>query len=433
MGARQVVIVGAGFAGLHAAKLLGRKGSDLEITVIDRHNYHLFQPLLYQVAMAALSPAEIAYPIRSLLNEHKNIRVLLGDVKNIDAQNRRVRGDFGELSYDYLLVATGSAHSYFGHDEWEDYAPGLKTLESATEIRRRVLESFELAERESDPEAQKALLTFAIIGGGPTGVELAGALGEISRFTLEKDFRHIDPRRTRVVLIEAGSRVLSSFHAACSARALRDLEKLGVSVWTGTRVSRVTSEGVEMGKEFLRARTVIWAAGVRPSALNSCLSSQLDPRGRVPVEKDLSLANHPEVFVAGDQALFLQHGTALPGLAPVAMQQGRQAARNILHLARGEATEPFRYRDKGTMATIGRSRAVMQLGRLRFFGFPAWLAWLFVHIYYLIGFRNRVFVLAQWTWSYLTFSRGARLIVEKNWKMEKDAGACPAPRTGTGK
>ncbi|MGZ3720524.1 MAG: NAD(P)/FAD-dependent oxidoreductase [Bdellovibrionota bacterium] len=419
MSAPSVVIVGAGFAGLNAAKVLGRKGRELDITVVDRRNYHLFQPLLYQVAMAALSPTEIAYPIRSLLSEYPNIRVLLGDVKDISLPTRQISGDFGSLRYDYLLVATGSAHSYFGHEEWEEFAPGLKSLEQATEIRRRVLTAFELAERESDPEQQKAHLTFVIIGGGPTGVELAGALGEISRYTLEKDFRHIDPRRTRVVLIEAGKRVLATFHPECSARALRDLERLGVNVWTGTRVSRVTAEGVSMGEEFLRARTVIWAAGVQPSPLNRFLSTDLDKRGRVKAENDLSLTGHPNVFVVGDQALFEQDGVPLPGLAPVAMQQGREAARNILRLSRGEKTKAFRYHDKGTMATIGRSRAVVEFGKLHFFGLAAWITWLFVHIYYLIGFRNRIFVLVQWIWSYATFGRGARLIVHKNWKMEK--------------
>ncbi|HEY8280430.1 MAG TPA: NAD(P)/FAD-dependent oxidoreductase [Bdellovibrionota bacterium] len=418
MPAKNVIIVGAGFAGLHAAKALGRKGRDVTVTVIDRRNYHLFQPLLYQVAMAALSPADIAYPIRSLLSGYTNSSVLLGEVKSVDLQKKEVEGDFGRMPYDFLLLATGASHSYFGHEEWEEFAPGLKTLEQATEIRRRVLTAFELAERESDPEKQKAYLTFAIIGGGPTGVEVAGALGEISRFTLEKDFRHIDPRRTRVVLIEAGKRVLSGFSPVCSAHALRDLEKLGVSVWTNTRVTSVTAEGVAMNGEFLSSKTVIWAAGVQPSPLNKSLAVELDRSGRVKVNEDLSLPGHPEVFVVGDQALVHQEGKPLPGLAPVAMQEGRHAAANILRLSRGQPTQPFRYADKGTMATIGRSRAVVELGRLKFYGLTAWLTWLFVHIYYLIGFKNRVFVLLQWTWSYLTFRRGARLIVQKSWKTE---------------
>lgn len=416
---KNVIIVGAGFAGLHAAKTLGRKGRDLSITVLDRRNYHLFQPLLYQVAMAALSPADIAYPIRGLLSRYRNVRVLLGDVKSVNLREKEVRGDFGALKYDYLIVATGAQHSYFGHEEWEENAPGLKTLEQATEIRRRVLTAFELAERETDSEKRKAYLTFVIVGGGPTGVEIAGALGEISRYTLEKDFRNIDPRSTRVVVIEAAPRVLAAFSPESSAHAMSDLEKLGVSVWTGTRVTEVNAEGVAMGKEFLRSHTVIWAAGVLPSALNQTFGTALDKAGRVKVKNDLSVEGNPEVFVAGDQASVEVNGNSLPGLAPVAMQEGRHAAENILRLARGESTVPFYYRDKGIMATIGRSRAVVEIGKLRFFGLLAWLTWLFVHIYYLIGFRNRVFVMFQWTWSYLTFGRGARLIVHKNWKMEK--------------
>jgi len=419
MPAKTVVIVGAGFAGLNAAKILGRQGKELNVVVIDRRNYHLFQPLLYQVAMAALSPADIASPIRALLSSYPNIRVLMGEVSAIKTAERAVLGDFGRFTYDYLVVATGARHSYFGHEEWEEHAPGLKTLEQATEIRRRMLTAFELAERETDPEKQKAYLTFVVVGGGPTGVELAGALGEISRYTLESDFRSIDPRRTRVVLIEAGQRVLGGFKPDSSARALRDLEKLGVSVWTGTRVTGVSAEGVAMGAEFLRAATVIWAAGVRPSALNKTLGAPLDSGGRVIVRQDLSLEAHPEVFVAGDQASVHQDGQPLPGLAPVAMQEGRHAAWNILRLAGGESTLPFRYRDRGIMATIGRSRAVAERGGIRIHGFPAWLAWLVVHVYFLIGFKNRLFVLVQWTWSYLTFSRGARLIVRKSWKMEE--------------
>jgi len=415
---KTVIIVGAGFAGLHAAKVLGRKGRDLSVIVIDRHNYHLFQPLLYQVAMAGLSPAEIAYPIRSLLSEHENVRVLMGEVQGIHLTEKEVRGDFGALKFDYLLVATGAQHSYFGHRDWEEFAPGLKTLEQATEIRRRVLSAFEMAERETDPEKQKAFLTFVVVGGGPTGVELAGALGEISRYTLDHDFRHIDPRRTRVVLIEAGQRVLAGFDPACSSRALRDLEKLGVSVWTGTRVTSITAEGVSMGKETLRTTTVIWAAGVKPSALNATFGTPLDPGGRVVVQEDLSIPGHPGVFVAGDQSSFLSGGKPLPGLAPVAMQGGRHAARNILRLMAGESTLPFIYKDKGIMATVGRARAVVQYGGLRLYGFTAWCTWLFVHIYYLIGFKNRVFVMFSWIWAYVTYGRGARLITHKNWKTE---------------
>jgi NADH:ubiquinone reductase (H+-translocating) len=419
MATPSVLIVGAGFAGLNAAKVLGRKGYGLSVTVLDRHNYHLFQPLLYQVAMAGLSPAEIATPIRSLLSNYSNIRVLLGEARSLQLQEKAIRGDFGELKFDYLLLATGAQHSYFGKNEWEEFAPGLKSVEQATEIRRRVLTAFELAEREMDTERQKAFLTFAVIGGGPTGVELAGALGEISRYTLDKDFRHIDPRRTRVILIEAGPRILPSFAEDCSKRAKRDLEKLGVSVWVATRVTGVSPEGIAMGNEFLRASTVIWAAGVQPSPLNSELGAPLDKSGRVRVNPDLSLPGLPFVFVAGDQVYFEQDGRVLPGQAPVAMQQGRHAAENILRLFRGESTLPFQFRDKGQMATIGRSRAVVEVGKLHFFGFFAWLTWLFVHIYYLIGFKNRFFVLIQWVWAYMTYGRGARLIISKSWKMEE--------------
>ncbi len=419
MAAKSVLILGAGFAGLNAARVLG-KDSAVEVTVLDRRNYHLFQPLLYQVAMAGLSPAEIASPIRSLLSKQKNTRVLLGTAEEISLSEKKVKGPFGELAYDYLLVATGAQHSYFGHEEWEDYAPGLKTLEQATEIRRRVLMAYELAERETDPEKQKAFLTFVVIGGGPTGVELAGALGEISRHTFRKDFRRIDPRRTRVVLIEAGARILAGFSAESSAHALRDLEKLGVGVWTSTRVTKVNAEGVAMGEEFLKAATVIWAAGVQPSSLNAQLAAPADKQGRVKVQPDLSLPGHPEVFVAGDQVLYEQDGKPLPGLAPVAMQQGRLAAHNILRRIRGEETQIFRYVDRGQMATIGRSRAVAEVGRLRFYGFLAWLAWLFVHIYYLIGFKNRLFVIVQWVWAYMAYGRGARLIVHKAWKLRED-------------
>ena len=416
--AKRALLLGAGFAGLNAAKILGN--TDLEVTVLDRRNYHLFQPLLYQVAMAGLSPAEIATPIRSLLSAYRNVRVLLGSASSIDLAAKEVKGDFGTLPYDFLLVATGAQHSYFGKNQWEEFAPGLKTVEQATEIRRRVLLAFELAERETDPERQKALLTFVVIGGGPTGVELAGALGEISRHTLNRDFRSIDPRRTRVILIEAGKRIMAAFDEECSARAVADLEKLGVSVWTGTRVSDVNAEGVAMGSEFLKAATVIWAAGVQPSPLNQTLGPPLDKAGRVKVNPDLSLPGHPEVFLAGDQVYFEQDGKVLPGMAPAAMQQGRHAARNILRLAKGESALPFRYFDKGQMATIGRSRAVVQLGHRHLFGFVAWLAWLFVHIYYLIGFKNRVFVLFQWVWAYVTYGRGARLITEKHWRTNEN-------------
>ncbi len=416
--AKSVVVVGAGFAGLNAAKALGKNGS-LSVTVIDKHNYHLFQPLLYQVAMAGLSPAEIATPIRSLLSGYKNVQVILGEVQHISLPQKSVQGDFGSLNYDYLLVATGAQHSYFGKEEWEEFAPGLKTVEQATEIRGRVLTAFERAERETDPEKQKAFLTFVVVGGGPTGVELAGALGEISRYTLNRDFRRIDPRHTRVILIEAGQRILASFSESSAAHARRDLEKLGVSIWTSTRVTNINHEGVAMNGEFLRANTVIWAAGVQPSHLNKELQVDLDRSGKVIVLPDLSLPGYQNVFMAGDQVHFSHEGKPLPGLAPVAMQEGRHAAENILRLAQGKPSLPFRYSDKGQMATIGRSRAVVELPSFRFYGFWAWVTWLFIHIYYLIGFKNRFFVLVQWVWAYLTYGRGARLIVHKAWKQKE--------------
>jgi NADH dehydrogenase len=412
-----VLILGAGFAGLNAAKILGRSGK-VAVTLIDRRNHHLFQPLLYQVAMAGLSPADIAAPIRSLVSDYPDVRVLMGEVKSIDPGAKKVRGDFGEMAFDYLLVATGAQHSYFNHQDWEEFAPGLKTIEQATEIRRRVLTAFELAEREQDPEKQKALQTFVVIGGGPTGVEIAGALGEISRYTLGKDFRRIDPRRTRVILIEAGKRILAGFAENISQRTVRDLERMGVSIWTSTRVTAVSSEGVAAGSEFVRTSTVIWAAGVKPSALNSFLETDLDPAGRVKVGPDLSLPKHPFIFAAGDQVFFEQDGKVLPGQAPVAMQEGRHAARNILRLVAQEKSEPFHYTDKGQMATIGRSKAVVEFGKLHLFGFAAWITWLVVHIYYLIGFRNRILVLMQWIWAYATYGRGARLIVQKDWRQE---------------
>lgn len=412
----RVVVVGGGFGGLSCARALGNQ-KGVEVTLIDRRNHHLFQPLLYQVATAGLSPAEIAAPIRSVLSKERNVRVILAEVTGIDLSRGSVQTAEADYAYDTLVLACGASHSYFGHEEWEAFAPGLKTLEQATEIRRRALLAFEEAEKSADPERQKAFLTFAVVGGGPTGVELAGALAEISRKTLGKDFRMIDPSRTRVLLIEAGARVLAAFDESLSKRATRDLERMGVQVWTQTRVTKVTDDGVELGSEKVRAKTVIWAAGVKPSRLNELLPGERDSAGRVRVEPDLSLKGHPEVFVLGDQAhaLDAKTGQPLPGLAPVALQQGRATARNILRSLRQQPREAFRYLDKGQMATIGRKKAVLQVGRVRLGGYLAWLSWLFVHIYFLIGFKNRLMVFIQWAWSYFTFKRGARLIVDREW------------------
>lgn len=416
--AKRVVIVGAGFGGLAAARRLGAYDSNVEVLIIDRHNYHLFQPLLYQVAMAGLSPGEIAIPIRTVMSEYKNVQALLGEVTGIDLSARVIQTDFKEFSYDYLVLACGTQHSYFGHDDWEPHAPGLKTLEQATEVRRRVLLAFELAERESDPTKVRQLLTFVVVGGGPTGVELAGSLGEISRFALSKDFRTIDPRQTRIILIEAGQRILSTFDVSLAQKAQRDLEELGVTVWTGMRVSGIDENGVQLGNEKLESKTVIWAAGVKPSKLNTELGVELDRAGRVVVSADTSVPGRPEVFVIGDQAGFThtKDGQSLPGLAPVAMQMGRHVADTILADLHGGTRKPFQYRDKGSMATIGRKRAIVEIGNIRFSGVLAWYTWLVVHIFFLIGFRNRILVLIQWAWSYMSYRRGAQLITNQDWR-----------------
>ncbi|MBX9768751.1 MAG: NAD(P)/FAD-dependent oxidoreductase, partial [Bdellovibrionales bacterium] len=417
-----VIIVGAGFGGMNAAKVLGNK-KDVKVTLVDRRNYHLFQPLLYQVATAGLSPAEIATPIRTVMSAYENIQVQYGNVKSVDVASKEISTDSSTLKYDFLVLACGAKHSYFSHPEWEEFAPGLKTLEQATEIRRRILLAFELAERETNPEVQKKLLTFVVVGAGPTGVELAGAIGEISRFTLSKDFTNIDPSRTRIVLIEAGSRILSSFSESLSRKAARDLENLGVQIWTSTRVTSVDQDGVRLGSEVLNAATVLWAAGVQPSSIGKTLGTKLDRVGRVVVQPDLSIEGHPEVFVIGDQALVEdKNGHALAGIAPVAIQEGAHAGKNVLKRVRGEPTTPFKYLDKGVLATIGRKKAIGRIGTFEFSGFFAWAMWLFIHIYYLVGFKNRTFVFIQWAWSYLTFKRGARLIIHKEWKSGTPEG-----------
>ncbi len=443
---KHAVIVGGGFAGLNAAKKLGGRAG-VRVTLVDRQNYHLFQPLLYQVAMAGLSPADIATPIRSVLARRGNVSVLQGTVEQVDLQARAVSADFGRLDYDYLMLCCGSVPSYFGHGEWEEHAPSLKTIPQATEIRRRLLSAFEAAERTSDPEMRRQLLTFVVIGGGPTGVELAGAIGEMSRFTLARDFRNIDTRLTRVILIESGPRILSMFSEQQAARAARDLEKLGVQVWPNTLATDIDEYGVQAGTKRIASSTVLWAAGVRGVEVG-CHHEQYgqhgkhgqhgphgphgqddrepdqgdrvmtDRGGRVVVNEDLGIPGYPNVFVAGDQACFThQTGSPLPGTAPVAIQQGRFVAETIRRDLEGKPRQAFRFVDKGQMATIGRSRAIVEIGRLRFSGWFAWVAWLVVHVYFLVGFKNRLLVVLHWAWSYATFRRGARLIVEREWRF----------------
>ena len=429
---KKVVIVGGGFAGLNAAKQLGRV-HNVEVTLIDRKNHHLFQPLLYQVATAGLSPADIAAPIRNILSCFKNVTVLLGEVESVDLHLNELKKNIGPIAFDYLLMACGARHSYFGRDNWEQHAPGLKTIEQATEIRRRILTAYEVAERTSDPELQRKQLTFVVVGGGPTGVEMAGAIGEMSRYALAKDFRNINAKSTRVFLMEAGARILAAFPKELSDRAARDLEHLGVQLWTGSLVTQVDDDGVTVGNERIEAATVVWAAGVQASSLGQNIvtklgqqsesvdtfqsrgSIKLDRQGRIEVQPDLSIENFPNVFVAGDQARFADAaGEALPGVAPVATQQGRHVATMIRNDIAGKPRSDFKYTDKGMMATIGRNKAVMKSGNWQLGGRFAWLAWLVVHIYFLTGFRNRFFVVLSWAWSYFTYRRGARLIVGKS-------------------
>lgn len=411
-----VVIVGAGFGGLEAAKKLGKES--VRVTVIDRTNHHLFQPLLYQVATAALSPADIAAPIRGILNDFTNTEVLLAEVKSVNVAAKTVNIGDREIAYDYLILATGSRHSYFGHDEWEKLAPGLKSLEDVVEIRRRLLLAFEYAEKMTDEAAKAAAMTFVVIGGGPTGVEMAGAIAEIARYTLAKDFRHIDPTNARVVLVEGDQRVLSSFPEDLSVSAMEQLKQLGVEVRTGVHAKNLTEAGVEVGEEFIPCRLKIWAAGNAASFVGKTMGVPVDKAGRVIVNDDLTIPGHPEVQVIGDLANFThQTGKPLPGVSPVAMQQGRHAARNIVAMSDGRKPQRFRYWDKGSMATIGRNKAVADLNYVHLSGLPAWLVWLFVHIVFLVGFRNRLAVLIQWAWSYVTFNKGARLIT-RNFQAE---------------
>jgi len=412
----RVVIVGGGFGGLEAAKKLVCE--NVHLTVIDRTNYHLFQPLLYQVATAALSPADIAAPIRAVLQKCKNAEVMLAEVQSVDVNTRVVHTGDLNVQYDYLILATGARHSYFGHPEWERLAPGLKSLEDAVEIRRRILLAFEYAEKISEPAACAAAMTFVIIGGGPTGVEMAGAIAEIARHTLARDFRHIDPSSARVVLIEGESQVLATFPEDLRTSAMKQLQDLGVEIRTGVRATDLTEAGLRVGDEFIPCRVKIWAAGNTASFVGKSLGVPVDRVGRVIVQDDLTIPGHPAVQVIGDLANFTgKDGKSLPGVSPVAMQQGRHAARNIMNMIEGRKPQRFWYFDKGSMATIGRNKAVADLRLLHLSGLPAWVAWAFVHILFLVGFRNRVVVLVQWAWAYFTFNKGARLIT-RNFQAE---------------
>ena len=403
-----VVILGGGFAGLSAARALRK--APVRITLLDRRNHHLFQPLLSQVATAALNPSEIAVPIRSILSRQHNSTTLMAEATGVDPAAKKIQLADGECSYDYLVVATGATHSYFGHDEWAPYAAGLKTIEDALEIRRRILSAFEQAEREKDPEKRKAWLTFVIVGGGPTGVELAGALSEISKHALAKDFRAIDPTHARIILLQGGDRVLPSFPDPLTVKAREQLEKLGIEVRTNARVTGIDAQAVHIGAERIETRTAMWAAGVAASPLAKSFGCALDSAGRVEVTPELTVPGHPEVYVIGDLSSLKVDGKPLPGVAPVAMQGGRHAARNILRAIKGEPLQPFVYKDKGSLAVIGRGAGVAAFSKSNWSGYIAWWAWLLVHIFFLIGFRNRVTVLLQWTWAYLTWQRGARLI-----------------------
>ena len=404
-----VVIVGAGFGGLNAARNLRRAA--VRVTIIDRRNHHLFQPLLYQVATAALSPANIAYPIRSIVRRSANTRVLLEEAQAIDLEARRVTTTGGDIKYDFLIIAAGAGNFYFGHDEWEDFAPGLKSLDDAIEIRRRILLSFEMAEREDDASARHRLLNFVVVGGGPTGVELAGAIAEISRQVIVGDFRRIDPRDARVILIEAGPRILPSFDESLAAKAAAALRARGVEIMVGTPAKEISRDLIRLEKSEIHAHTIIWAAGVKASPLAKTLGVELDKAGRVKVRTDLTIERHPEVFVIGDLAACIDvEGRTMPGLAPVAIQQGRCAADNIGKALAHQSYIQFRYLDKGALAAVGRAFAVLQWGRFKLSGLLAWLIWSLVHIAYLIGFGNRVMVMFEWAWAYIAYQRGARLI-----------------------
>ncbi|MBC7530681.1 MAG: NAD(P)/FAD-dependent oxidoreductase [Oligoflexus sp.] len=424
---KQVIIIGGGFGGINAAKEF-EGNDDVQVILVDQRNYHLFQPLLYQVATAGLNPSDIAVPIRGIFTKEKNISVRLGRVDSVNLKDKYVVGEHGEeLAYDYLILACGVRHSYFGKQEWENFAPGLKTVEQATEIRRRILWAFEMAENEADPAKQKALLTFVIVGAGPTGVELAGAIADISRNVINRDFRRIDPTTAQVLLLEMGPRPLTMFSEDLSARAAEDLKDLGVELRTGVKVDNIDQDGVTCGDQRIPSANVFWAAGVEADALSKTLGVELDRAGRVVIGLDLTIPSFPDAYVIGDLAsLKLQDGKPMPGLAQPAIQTGRFAAKNILRTMKNKPRKEFKYLDKGQMATIGKRKAVVEMGKLKMTGFIAWLAWLVVHLLFLVGFKNKVSVLFEWIWSYLFSKRGARLITQKEWRFGKELPASPA-------
>jgi NADH:ubiquinone reductase (H+-translocating) len=417
---KNVLIIGGGFGGLNTAKELAGH-ADAKVILVDERNYHLFQPLLYQVATAGLNPGDIAAPIRAQFSDAANVEIHLGRVDGVDLEKRIAYSESQELKYDYLVIACGAKHSYFAHPEWEEFAPGLKTLEQATEIRRRVLSAFEQAENESDEEKKRALMTFVVVGAGPTGVELAGAIADISRTVLRHDFKRIDTTKSKVILVEAGPKVLSAFAPQLSAKAEKDLKEIGVDVRLNTKVENIDATSVTVGTEKIPTFTAIWAAGVQAAKISFRGGNvETDRAGRIKVKKDFSLPADKNVFVIGDMASFeYEPGHFLPGLAPVAIQSGKHVAKAILADVQGKVREDFQYFDKGQMATIGKSRAIAQVGKLKITGRLAWIAWLVIHVFYLIGFKNRIAVLSLWTWSYLFSQRGSRLILGKDWKLEK--------------
>jgi len=422
---QKIVIVGGGFAGLNLAKGLAND-ERFEVTILDRRNHHLFQPLLYQVASCGLSPADIARPIRQILRHAENVTVLLANAEKVDAEAKQLITSKGPFPYDRLILACGARHSYFGKDHWEEFAPGLKTLTQATEMRRRILSAFENAEAENDLEKRKANLSFIVVGGGPTGVELAGAIGELARHTLKSDFRRINPAEAKILLVEAGPRILPMFDESLAAKAQKQLAELGVEVLTGKGVTNIDAEGVEIAGQRVAAYTVLWAAGVQASKLGSTIAgAEIDRAGRVKVNDHLAVPQHPEVFVLGDMAHCANpevkdkegRPMPLPGVAPVAMQQGNYLAEEFRRIASGKQPQAFSYVDKGSMATIGRSRAICQSKGIKMTGFTAWLAWMFIHVYYLVGFTNRFGIIIKWTWNYITFRKSARLIIGKEWRF----------------